>query len=119
MSQKPASYLVRIYMTYREDEKDTFQIMAPIDQDGRICADEFYGHFMDEGEMYPVLIAEDSESDTVLRYVVNWGWDEETLTQIELLARPLAVNQEVWREDVSSNGKVRYCYKIRSITPLL
>ncbi|CAM3837146.1 hypothetical protein VRRI112168_02505 [Vreelandella rituensis] len=120
MSHNPAPFqLVRVQMTYREDEKDSFQIMVPVDQDGRICVDEFYGHFIDEGEMYPVLIAEDGEGDTVLRYLVDWGWGEKSCTHIEILSRPLAINQEVWREDVSSNGRDRYCYEIRSITPLL
>ena len=114
---------VQIDLEYKSDRKCVMRLVALVDRDGRLQADELYGYSKERSDLsetltlYPLLLTDVTKE--CRRYQAEWGFSDSTETVIDFLDRPLAELQEIERVDTSEGVPEHSIYIITSIVPWL
>ncbi|MEL7968203.1 hypothetical protein AAG587_17705 [Vreelandella neptunia] len=114
---------IQIDLEYTADRKCVMRLVAVVNQDGRLQAEEIYGYSKERSDLnelltlYPLLLTDVNKGCRC--YQAEWGDGEPTETFIDFLDRPLAEGQEIERVDTSEGVSERSVYAITSITPWL
>lgn len=111
---------VQINLAWVDDESQTMRIHAVL-SGGKLASEEMYFHVYEETtegrQLMPGLLQ--SEDESLLRYVVEWGYADKSNTVFEVLGRPLEIGQEIRRIDIVENERHEYIYRIFELTDLL
>ncbi|MDQ0666707.1 hypothetical protein [Pseudomonas sp. W2I6] len=88
---------------------------------GKLASKEMYFHVYektDDGwQFMPGLLQ--SEDESLLRYVAEWGYSDKSDIVFELLDRRLEIGQEIQRIDTIESERHEYTYRIVELTDLL